>query len=153
MAWQGSSWGLKRVLCTCSHRGGDGKMEAFFLPGFGVLLAGIALYNVYECVPAVKTRPGPYGSLCSEACAFYINMLLSLLSLCSYFTIMKIIKIIKWWKMMKSNLRLTLVRTGTYEYLRFCLILSNCIGFQPEMIGGLGLMNFCYHDSPGLFTV
>ncbi len=58
-------------------------MEVFDLPGFCVLLAGIALYNVYEYVPAVKTRPGPYGSLCSEA--FYINILLSLLSLCSLF--------------------------------------------------------------------
>ncbi len=43
--------------------GGVGKMEVLDLPGFAVLLAGIALHNVYECVHAVKTRPGPYGSL------------------------------------------------------------------------------------------
>jgi hypothetical protein len=60
-----------------------GKMEVFGLPGFGVLLAGIALYDVYEHVPAFKTRSGPYGSLRRDA--FYINMLMMLLSLCSLF--------------------------------------------------------------------
>jgi hypothetical protein len=40
-------------------------MEVFDrdLPGFGVLLAGIALYNVYECVPVVNIRPGFHASL------------------------------------------------------------------------------------------
>jgi hypothetical protein len=52
-------------------------MEVLVLPGFGVLLAGIALYNVYACVSVVKPRPGPYESLCSDA--FYINVLLTLL--------------------------------------------------------------------------
>ncbi len=64
MAWQDISGGPKRVLCT-GFREGDGNLEVFNLPFFGVLLAGITLYNVYECVPAVKTslRSGPYASL------------------------------------------------------------------------------------------
>jgi hypothetical protein len=82
MARQGNSCGPKRVLCNCFREGG-GKMELFDLPGFCVLLAGIALYNFYECVPVVKTRPGPYGLLRSED--FCINIYLSLLPLCSLF--------------------------------------------------------------------
>ncbi len=42
-------------------------MELFYPPGVGVLSAGIALYNVYECVPVVKTSQGTHGSLCREA--------------------------------------------------------------------------------------
>ncbi len=80
MAWQANSLGPKRVMGTCFEV--SGKMEVFEVPGFGVFLAGMALYNFYECVPAVKleTRPGPYGSLCKED--FCINMIVSLLSLC-----------------------------------------------------------------------
>ncbi len=39
MVWQGNSGGPKRVLCTCFGEV-DGKMQVFYLPGFGVLMAG-----------------------------------------------------------------------------------------------------------------
>jgi hypothetical protein len=80
MAWQANSFWPKRVLGTCFEV--SGKMEVFELPVFGVFLAGMALYNFYKCVPAVKLeiRLGPYGSLCKED--FYTNMIISLLSLC-----------------------------------------------------------------------
>jgi hypothetical protein len=53
--WQGNSGGANRVLCTC-FLGGKWQ-NGSDLPGFGVLLAEIALYNVYERVPAIKTIP------------------------------------------------------------------------------------------------
>ncbi len=64
-AWQSNCGKAKRVLCTCFRRRG-GKMELLDLPNFSVLLAGIALCNVYESDPAVKIWAVPYISLCSE---------------------------------------------------------------------------------------
>ncbi len=39
--------------------GGGGKMEVFDLPGFGVLLSGIPLYNVYEFMSRLKPDQDP----------------------------------------------------------------------------------------------
>ena len=76
------------MLCAC-FREGVGKMEVFDMSHFGVLLAGIDLYNVYECVPVVKTRPGPHGSLCNEA--FYKTYYCHYCHDVHYFKLIKII--------------------------------------------------------------
>ncbi len=45
---------LPVVCCAPVFGGGGGKTEVYDLPVFGVLSAGIVLYTIYECVPAVK---------------------------------------------------------------------------------------------------
>ncbi len=80
-AWQGSGRG-QRGWCEPVFRRGVAKWKGSTCQVL-VFLAGIALYDVYESVPAVKIRSGPYGSLCSDA--FYMNRSLSLLSLCELF--------------------------------------------------------------------
>ncbi len=72
---------LIQVTKYSGHTGvspqGRGGANGSGIPArFGVLLAGKALYNAYESVTVVETRPGPYGSLCSEASSFYIYILL-----------------------------------------------------------------------------
>jgi hypothetical protein len=70
-----TAWG-QRGCCAPVFRVGGGKIEVFYLPGFGVLLAGIALYNVHECVPAVKISPGPMDDYVVK---LFTHTLLSLL--------------------------------------------------------------------------
>jgi hypothetical protein len=62
LKWPGrATAGGQRGCCAPVFGRGLAKwkcLSQFDMSHFGVLLAGIDLYNVYECVPVVKTRPG-----------------------------------------------------------------------------------------------
>ncbi len=71
--WPGRAFVGGRKGCIAPIFGDMAKMEAINLPIFALLLAEMALYNVYESVPAFKTRKGPHRSRYSEV--IYISIL------------------------------------------------------------------------------